>query len=126
MGKVVFSPKDINKVESLAAGMSVEQVAHYFGIGKTTFYEVAKSQPELLERYKQGKAKRIAQYVSLVHEETLEGNIDLLKLYLRTQAGWTENRFVQAKVKEKAAIGGREQTPESVGNRADRVLVQFQ
>ncbi len=36
------------------------------------------------------------------------------------------NRFVQAKVKEKAAIGGREQTPESVGNRAERVLVQFQ
>ena len=32
MEKVVFSPKDINKVESLAAGMSVEQVAHYFGI----------------------------------------------------------------------------------------------
>ncbi len=36
------------------------------------------------------------------------------------------NRFVQVKVREKAAIGGREQTPESVGNRADRVLVQLQ
>jgi len=91
MEKVVFSPEDINQVESLAAGMSVEQVAHYFGIGKTTFYEVAKRQPELLERYKQGKAKRIAQYVSIVHDKILEGNIDLLKLYLRTQAGWTEN-----------------------------------
>ena len=42
---------------------------------------------------KQGKAKRIAQYVSLVHDKSLEGNVDLLKLYLRTQAGWTENRF---------------------------------
>ena len=93
MEKVVFSATDIDQVESLAAGMSVEQVAHYFGIGKTTFYEVAKRQPELLERYKQGKAKRIAQYVSIVHDKILEGNIDLLKLYLRTQAGWTENRF---------------------------------
>ena len=93
MEKIVFSPEDINHVESLAAGMSVEQVAHYFGIGKTTFYEVAKRQPELLERYKQGKAKRIAQYISIVHDKILEGNIDLLKLYLRTQAGWTENRF---------------------------------
>ncbi|MDB9861838.1 helix-turn-helix domain-containing protein [Litorivicinus sp.] len=93
MEKVVFSPSDIDQVESLAAGLSVEQVAHYFGIGKTTFYEVAKRQPELLERYKQGKAKRIAQYVSIVHDKILDGNIDLLKLYLRTQAGWTENRF---------------------------------
>ena len=57
MEKVIFSPEDINQVESLAAGMSVEQVAHYFGIGKTTFYEVAKRQPELLERYKQGKGE---------------------------------------------------------------------
>ena len=84
MEKVVFSPEDISQVESLAAGMSVEQVANYFGIGKTTFYEVSKRQPELLERYKQGKAKRIAQYVSLVHDKILEGNVDLLKLYLRT------------------------------------------
>ena len=35
------------------------------------------------------------------------------------------NRFVQAKVREKAAIGGREQTPESIGNQADRALVQL-
>ena len=103
MEKIVFTPKDIDQVESLAAGMSVEQVAHYFGIGKTTFYEVAKRQPELLERYKQGKAKRIAQYVSIVHDKILEGNIDLLKLYLRTQAGWTENRF-EEEVRELPSI----------------------
>ena len=36
------------------------------------------------------------------------------------------NRFVQAKVKEKAAIGGREQTPENIGNQSDRALVQLQ
>lgn len=93
MEKIIFSSKDMHQVESLAAGMSIEQVAHFFGIGKTTFYEVAKRQPELLERYKQGKAKRIAQYVSIVHDKILEGNIDLLKLYLRTQEGWMENRF---------------------------------
>ena len=67
--------------------MLVEQVAHYFGIGKTTFYEVAKRQPELLERYKEGKAKRIAQYVSLVHDKIFQENVDNLpKLFLRTQA----------------------------------------
>ena len=39
MEKVIFSLEDIDQVESLAAGMSVEQVAHYFTISKTTFYE---------------------------------------------------------------------------------------
>ena len=93
MKKVVFSHQDLDTVQQLSASMSVEQIAGYFGISKTTYYEVARRQPELLERYKQGKAKRIAQYVSIVHDKILEGNIDLLKLYLRTQAGWTENRF---------------------------------
>jgi len=49
MEKVIFSPEDINQVEPLAAGMSVEQVAHYFGIGKTTFYEVALMQSDKAE-----------------------------------------------------------------------------
>ena len=37
MKQVIFSPEDIDQIESLAAGISVEQVARYFGIGKTTF-----------------------------------------------------------------------------------------
>lgn len=90
MNKVVFSSQDLDTVQQLSASMSVEQIAGYFGISKTTYYEVARRQPELLERYQQGKSKRIAEYSELVHQYILNGDRDLLKFYLRTQAGWSE------------------------------------
>jgi hypothetical protein len=36
-------------------------MADYFGIGKTTFYELMKQQPGVSERYKKGKAKAISE-----------------------------------------------------------------
>ena len=73
--------------------MSVEQIAGYFGICKTTYYQIAKRQPELLERFKRGKSNRIAQYTKIVHEHIINGDKDLLKFYLRTQAGWTDKKL---------------------------------
>ena len=96
MNKVIFSETDLKTVQKLSSSLSVEQIAGYFGISKTTYYEVAKRQPELLERYKQGKAKRIAQYGELVHQYILNGDKDLLKFYLRTQAGWSEKKDEKA------------------------------
>jgi predicted DNA-binding transcriptional regulator AlpA len=90
MKKVVFSDMQLDEVQDLSASLSIQQIADYFGISKTTFYEVVKRQPELLERYKQGRARRIGQYAALVHQYILEGDKDMLKFYLRMQAGWNE------------------------------------
>ena len=92
MNKITLSTEDLKTVQRLSSSMSVEQIAGYFGISKTTFYEVAKRQPELLERYKQGKSRRIAEYGELVHQHILNGDKDMLKFYLRTQADWSEKK----------------------------------
>lgn len=92
MNKVVFSNQDLETVQRLSSSMSVQQVADYFGISKTTYYEAAKRQPELLERYKKGKSRRIAEYGELVHQHILNGDKDMLKFYLRTQADWSEKK----------------------------------
>ena len=86
----MFSDMQLDEVQDLSASLSIQQIADYFGISKTTFYEVVKRQPELLERYKQGRARRIGQYAALVHQYILEGDKDMLKFYLRMQAGWNE------------------------------------
>ncbi len=38
-------------VETLAAVLTAEQVADYFGIGRTTFYNLMRRDPEIAARY---------------------------------------------------------------------------
>jgi hypothetical protein len=40
-----LTKQQVLEIETLAAVLSVEQMADYFGIGKTTFYELMKQQP---------------------------------------------------------------------------------
>lgn len=87
---IVFDESMLQEVDQLADKLTVEQMANYFNIGKTTFYAVCKRQPELMERYKKGKSKRISQVVSKLYEKIEDGDTASILFYLKTQAGWKE------------------------------------
>lgn len=95
MNKVIITDAQLEDIQELASSLSIQEIADYLSISKTTFYEVSKRQPELLERYKQGRARRLGIYGGLVHQYIIEGDKDMLKFYLRTQAGWSEKRKEQ-------------------------------
>ena len=61
MGRCVKTLSDAPKaeVETLAAVLTAEQVADYFGIGRRTFYSMMARDEEIAARYKRGKAKVI-------------------------------------------------------------------
>ena len=42
MKKVVFTDMQLDEVQELSASLSIQQIADYLGISKTTFYEVVK------------------------------------------------------------------------------------
>ena len=87
---IVFDEDMLKEVDQLSDKLTVEQMAAYFGISKTTFYNVCKRQPELIERYKKGKSRRIAQVVSKLYEKIEDGDTACTIFYLKTQAGWRE------------------------------------
>jgi Tfp pilus assembly pilus retraction ATPase PilT len=91
---VVLSPEQIAEVQTLSAVLSQEQIADYFGIGRTTFHEVMKRQPEVSEQYKKGKAKAIASVASNLITSARDGNTASQIFYLKTQAGWREQEQV--------------------------------
>jgi hypothetical protein len=86
----VLSEDQVREVQTLAAVLSVEQMADYFGIGRTTFYEVMKRQPEVLEHYQRGKAKAIGTVAKNLIVQANSGNTTAAIFYLKTQAGWKE------------------------------------
>ena len=47
------------EVETLAAVLSTEQIADYFGIGRTTWFAILDRDPEVSELYKKGRAKAV-------------------------------------------------------------------
>ena len=56
---IIFSDEQIAQVEALAAFLTLEQMADYFGIEKSSFYALFNRQPEVFQKYKKGRATKI-------------------------------------------------------------------
>ena len=80
----------LREVETLAAVLNTDQIADYFGISRTTFYEMRKRDERLSEHYKKGQAKAIAGIGSNLISQAKAGNTAAAIFYLKTQAGWKE------------------------------------
>lgn len=83
-----------SQVEALAAYLSQEQIADYFGIGKTTWFAMLDRDPDLSERYKRGKAKAIGAVAQGLIQQARNGDKVAAMFYLKTQAGWRETNHV--------------------------------
>lgn len=85
-----LTPAQVVEVETLAAVLSTEQVCDYFGMGKVTFLEICKRQPEVLERYKRGQSRAIGTVAKGLLQQARAGNLTAAIFYLKTRAGWRE------------------------------------
>ena len=83
-----------SQVEALAAYLSQEQMADYFGMGKTTWYALLERDPDVSERYKRGKAKAIGSVAQGLLQKARAGDTASAIFYLKTQAGWRETNHI--------------------------------
>ena len=85
-----LTPEQLSQVEALAAFLSQEQIADYFGVGKTTWFAMMDRSPEISERYKRGKARAIGSVAKGLLQKARSGDTASAIFYLKTQAGWRE------------------------------------
>lgn len=83
------------EVETLAAVLTAEQVADYFGIGRRTFYSMMQRDEEIAARYKRGKAKAIGVIAQGLINKARSGDTTSIIFFLKTQAGWRETNQVE-------------------------------
>ena len=83
------------EVETLAAVLSAEQIADYFGIGRTTFFAMIRRNKEIAERYKRGKARAIGAIAQSLITKARGGDTASMIFYLKTQAGWRETAALE-------------------------------
>lgn len=90
-----LTPEQIAEVETLAAVLSAAQIADYFGIGRTTFFAMVRSNAAIAERYKKGKARAIGAIAQSLISKARAGDTASMIFYLKTQAGWRETLKVK-------------------------------
>ena len=86
--------KQITQVEALAAFLTLEQIADYFGVTRPTFDAICQRQPEVFLQYKKGKSKAIANISQNLIKQAQDGNTTAAIFYLKTQAGWKETQQI--------------------------------
>lgn len=93
--KIVLTNDQKIEVETLAAVLSTEQIADYFGIGRTTFFEILDRDKEVSELYKKGKAKAVGFVAQNLIQKARSGDLGAQIFYLKTQAGWKETQRIE-------------------------------
>ena len=99
-----FTKKELAQVEALASVLTSDQIADYFGIGRTTFYQIMDRQPTVSVRYRLGRAKAIGSIAKNLVTKAMGGDIRAQEFYLKTQAGWKETSAVEMSGKDGGAI----------------------
>jgi len=84
----------VAEVETLAAVLTAEQVADYFGIGRRTFYAMMQRHEEIAARHKRGKAKAIGVIAQGLINKARSGDTTSMIFFLKTQGGWRETMQV--------------------------------
>jgi hypothetical protein len=100
----VLTPEQVIEVGALAAVLSQEQIADYFGIARNTFTAICERQPEVLEQYKKGKARAIGTVAKGLVKQAMDGNTSAAMFYLKTQAGWRETSVQEITGKDGATL----------------------
>lgn len=85
-----LTAEQVSQVEALAAYLTQEQIADYFGIGRTTWFAMIDRDANIAERYKRGKAKAIGSIAQSLLTKARNGDTTSQIFYLKTQAGWRE------------------------------------
>lgn len=87
---ISLSPTQMTELETLAAVLTTEQIADFFGIARRTFYDLMARDEEVAARYKRGRARAIGSIAQTLITKARAGDTIAMLFYLKTQGGWRE------------------------------------
>lgn len=92
--KVTFTKRQIAQVESLAGvGMTMAEIADYFGVSKATLDRRVGDTPELADALRKGRTRAHGNVLKAAYEmATDKKHSDFTKFYLRSRYGWSEKQ----------------------------------
>jgi len=95
----VVSEKLLEEIEHHASrGLSQQQTCRALGISEAWWYEAKKKNPEIMETYKTGEAKGLAEISNAVFEQALNGSTGAACFFLKNRDPdrWSDVKSVNA------------------------------
>ena len=83
------------QVEALAAYLTQDQIADYFGISDKTLREMMLRDEDISTAYKRGKARAVGSIAQSLLTKARNGDTTSQIFYLKTQAGWRETQKLE-------------------------------
>jgi hypothetical protein len=88
--KKLLTGEQMRQVETLAAVLTMRQMADFFGIHEVTLWRRFQEDETIMQAYQRGKAKAVAGVASNLMTQAREGNVTAAIFFLKTQGGWKE------------------------------------
>ena len=85
-------------------GMTLEQIADYFGISYQTLNERKKEIPDFADAFKRGKGQANAYVTGKLMNHIENGNLTAAIFYMKCQMGWKEAQVLEHQGKDGGAI----------------------
>ena len=90
-----LTAEQMSQVEALAAYLTQDQIADYFGISDKTLREMMLRDEDISTAYKRGKAKAVGSIAQSLLTKARNGDTTSQIFYLKTQAGWRETHKLE-------------------------------
>lgn len=89
--KFALNERTLDDIEMLSGqGLSSDQIANYFGLNFAEWDDLKKKHPDIKTAIIRGRARTISFTCAKLLDKIDAGNIDAIKFYLRSQAGWND------------------------------------
>ena len=90
-----LTAEQMSQVEALAAYLTQDQIADYFGISDKTLREMMLRDEDISTAYKRGKARAVGSIAQSLLTKARNGDTTSQIFYLKTQAGWRETQKLE-------------------------------
>lgn len=102
--RIEITPEQMGMVEGLSAVLNAQQIADYFGMARSTFFERLADTPELEEKHRAGKAKAVATIGNRLIRKALDGDTTAMIFIMKCKGEWRETSKIEVSGPDGGAI----------------------
>jgi len=93
--RLEITEAELPQLEKLAAVLTVEQIADFFGMSRRTLFQRMKEDEDVADAYRKGRAMAINDVAESLLNKAKNGDTASMCFFLKCQAGWREKDTIE-------------------------------